>query len=126
MTRTAHVIGAGIGGLATAAALAKRGWKTTIHERGGDLREIGRLQKGEILVCNSTDPGWTPAFGLLSGLILEAGGMLSHGACLSREYGLPAVTLPNAMQKIPDGATISVDGNTGRVTVVSELLSDAA
>ncbi len=41
MTRTAHVIGAGIGGLATAAALSKRGWQTTIHERGGDLREIG-------------------------------------------------------------------------------------
>jgi len=41
MTRTAHVIGAGIGGLATAAALAKRGWKTTVHERGGELREIG-------------------------------------------------------------------------------------
>ncbi|SCL20070.1 phosphoenolpyruvate synthase [Micromonospora pallida] len=83
----------------------------------GDLRNIGRVNRGEILVCNSTDPGWTPVFGLISGLILEAGGMLSHGACLSREYGLPAVTLPNAMQKIPDGATITVNGDTGRVTV---------
>jgi pyruvate,water dikinase len=91
-----------------------------------DLREIGRLQKGEILVCNSTDPGWTPAFGLLSGLILEAGGILSHGACLSREYGLPAVTLPNAIQKIPDGATITLDGSTGRVTIVKEAYADAA
>lgn len=85
----------------------------------GDLRNIGRVKRGEILVCNSTDPGWTPVFGLISGLILEAGGMLSHGACLSREYGLPAVTLPNAMQKIPDGATITVNGDTGRVSVVS-------
>lgn len=86
----------------------------------GDLRHIGRVNRGEILVCNSTDPGWTPVFGLISGLILEAGGMLSHGACLSREYGLPAVTLPNAMQKIPDGATITVNGDTGRVTIVTE------
>ncbi|MEU0463554.1 PEP/pyruvate-binding domain-containing protein [Amycolatopsis sp. NPDC006131] len=86
----------------------------------GDLRDIGRVRRSEILVCNSTDPGWTPVFGLISGLILEAGGMLSHGACLSREYGLPAVNLPGAMQKIPDGATISVNGDTGRVSVVTE------
>ena len=86
----------------------------------GDLRLIGRLKQGEILVCNSTDPGWTPVFGLIAGLVLEAGGMLSHGACLSREYGLPAVTLPNAMQKIPDGATIKVNGDSGRVTIVEQ------
>lgn len=86
----------------------------------GDLRDIGRVKRGEVLVCNSTDPGWTPVFGLISGLILEAGGMLSHGACLSREYGLPAVTLPNGMQKIADGATISVNGDTGRVTVMAQ------
>lgn len=82
-----------------------------------DLREIGKLAKGQILVCNSTDPGWTPAFGKLSGLVLEAGGMLSHGACLSREYGLPAVTLGAAMKRIPQGATITVNGDTGRVVV---------
>ena len=86
----------------------------------GDLRLIGRLKQGEILVCNSTDPGWTPVFGLIAGLVLEAGGMLSHGACLSREYGLPAVTLPNAMQKIPDGATIKVNGDSGRVSIVEQ------
>jgi len=82
-----------------------------------DLSEIGRVQRGEILVCNSTDPGWTPVFGLISGLILESGGMLSHGACLAREYGLPAVTLPNAMQRVADGATITVSGDNGRVSV---------
>jgi pyruvate,water dikinase len=96
-----------------------RGTVTGTARIVGDLRDIGRVNRGEILVCNSTDPGWTPVFGLISGLILEAGGMLSHGACLSREYGLPAVTLPNAMQKIPDGATITVNGDTGRVSVVT-------
>jgi pyruvate,water dikinase len=83
-----------------------------------DLQQIGRLQKGEILICNSTDPGWASAFGLISGLVIEAGGMLSHGACLSREYGLPAVTLSGAMRKIPDGAQVTVNGETGRVTIV--------
>ena len=86
----------------------------------GNLDDIGRLQQGDILICNSTDPGWASAFGLISGLVLEAGGMLSHGACLSREYGLPAVTLGGAMGKIADGQTVSVDGSTGRVVIVNE------
>jgi phosphohistidine swiveling domain-containing protein len=85
-----------------------------------DLREMAKVEKGEILICNSTDPGWTPVFGMISGLVLESGGMLSHGACLSREYGLPAVTLANAMQRVPDGATITVDGDTGRLKVHSD------
>lgn len=85
-----------------------------------DLDQIGNLQKGEILICNSTDPGWASAFGLISGLVIEAGGMLSHGACLSREYGLPAVTLRGAMRKIPDGAPISVNGDTGKVTLLND------
>ena len=86
----------------------------------GNLDDIGRLQKGDVLICNSTDPGWASAFGLISGLVLEAGGMLSHGACLSREYGLPAVTLAGAMGKISDGQVVSVDGDSGRVVIVNE------
>jgi phosphohistidine swiveling domain-containing protein len=108
----------GVEGVFQAVPMA-RGTVTGTARIIGDLRDIGRVSQGEILVCNSTDPGWTPVFGLISGLILEAGGMLSHGACLSREYGLPAVTLPNGMQKIPDGASITVNGDTGRVTVNS-------
>lgn len=95
-----------------------RGTVTGTARIVGDLREIDRVRQGEILVCNSTDPGWTPVFGLLSGLVIEAGGMLSHGACLSREYGLPAVTLAGAMQKITDGSTVQVNGDTGKVAVV--------
>jgi len=95
-----------------------RGLVTATARVVPDLQQIGRLQKGEILICNSTDPGWASAFGLISGLVIEAGGMLSHGACLSREYGLPAVTLSGAMRKIPDGAQVTVNGETGRVTIV--------
>lgn len=83
----------------------------------GDLKDIGRLQKGEILICNATDPGWASVFALIGGLVLETGGMLAHGACLSREYGLPAVTLPNAMQRIPDAATITLVGDTGEIRI---------
>ena len=88
------------------------------------LTEIGRVQKGDILVVNATDPGWTPVFLLISGLILEGGGILSHGASLSREYGMPAVQLPNALLKIPDGATITINGDTGLVTIVARPAAD--
>ena len=84
-----------------------------------DLKDIGRVRAGEILVTNSTDPGWTPVFAVISGLVLETGGMLAHGSCLSREYGLPAVTVANATRRIPDGATITVDGGSGRVSLVA-------
>lgn len=82
------------------------------------LDDIGRLDPGCILVCHSTDPGWAPAFGIIRGLVLEAGGMLSHGACLSREYGLPAIALSGAMTVLPDGARVRVDGDTGKVAVM--------
>jgi pyruvate,water dikinase len=80
-------------------------------------KEIGRVRSGEILVCNSTDPGWTPVFVVVQGVVTETGGMLSHASCLSREYGLPSVQIANAMQRIPDGAMITVHGDTGQVIV---------
>jgi pyruvate,water dikinase len=82
------------------------------------LKDIGRVSDGEILVCNSTDPGWTPVFMIIKGIVTETGGILSHAACLSREYGFPSVQLEHAMQLIPDGATVTVDGETGKVTIV--------
>lgn len=83
------------------------------------LSEIGRLNKHEILVCNATDPGWTSAFNIIDGIVTETGGALAHAACLAREYGLPAAQIAGAMQLIPDGATITVDGGSGRVTMSS-------
>ena len=84
------------------------------------MSEIGSLQRGEILICNATDPGWSPVFTIISGLVIETGGMLAHGACLSREHGLPAVQIVGATQLIPDGARIRVNGTTGNVTILSE------
>jgi rifampicin phosphotransferase len=81
-----------------------------------NLEEASRLSEGDILVAQATDPGWTPVFPLVSGLVLEVGGQLSHGAIIAREYGLPAViNVPGAMHFIQDGQTIEVDGNSGRV-----------
>jgi pyruvate,water dikinase len=84
------------------------------------LDELGRLERGDILVARGTDPGWTPAFIVLSGLVLETGGTLSHGACLAREYGVPAVQLADAMSRIADGTMVRVDGDTGEVAILAQ------
>lgn len=84
------------------------------------LKDIGRLEKGDILVCHGTDPGWTSAFSIVSGVVAQTGGMLAHFSCLSREYGLPAVSLPNAIKLIRDGSIITVNGDSGEIRVVSE------
>lgn len=71
-----------------------------------------------ILVCPSTDPAWTPLFLHAAGLVMERGGILSHGAVVAREYGVPAVAnIPNATQHIADGQTLRVDGNQGTVSI---------
>ncbi|WP_293049037.1 PEP/pyruvate-binding domain-containing protein [Mycobacterium sp.] len=84
------------------------------------LAEVGRVKRGEILVCHHTDPGWTAVFSIISGIVTETGGVLSHATCLSREYGLPSVQLTKARKLIPDGATITINGGTGEVTIVEE------
>jgi rifampicin phosphotransferase len=82
-----------------------------------DHTEMGRVSKGEILVTHSTDPGWNPVFTIISAVVVETGGMLSHASCLARELGFPAVHLPRATKLIEDGVTITVNGDTGMVTV---------
>jgi len=82
-------------------------------------KDLGRVRKGDILVTFSTDPGWTTIFLVLSGLVLETGGMLAHGSCISREYGIPAVQVTDAMSLIEDGSTIEVNGDTGEVRVLA-------
>ncbi len=81
-----------------------------------DPLQGGRLQPGDILVTHATDPGWTPLFFIAGGLVLERGGMLSHGAIVAREFGIPAVVgVENAASAIADGALITVDGYHGTV-----------
>ena len=57
----------------------------------GDVSDAHRLHRGDVLVTRQTDPGWAPVFCLVSGLVIERGGMLSHGAIIAREFGLPCV-----------------------------------
>jgi pyruvate,water dikinase len=78
-----------------------------------------RLEPGEVLVAPATDPGWTPLFLTASALVMEMGGMMSHGAVVAREYGIPAVVgVPDATTRIVTGERIVVDGSAG--TVASE------
>ena len=79
-------------------------------------REAGMIRPGEILVTRATDPGWTPVFSVVGGIVLEVGGLLSHGAIVAREYGLPAVVnVPSATRRIQDGQLITVDGSVGKI-----------
>ncbi len=80
------------------------------------VEDIGDVQTGEILVVPRTDPGWTPVFRKIGGLITETGGILSHGAVVSREYGIPAVTnIPNACQLLHNGQKVTIDGSKGEI-----------
>ena len=77
------------------------------------------IQPGEILVARTTDPGWTPLFMVAGGLVLEKGGLLSHGAIVAREFGIPAVVgVEGATRLLQDGQTVLVDGGLGQVTVM--------
>jgi pyruvate,water dikinase len=85
-----------------------------------DPQEADELGSGYILVCPSTDPGWTPLFLGARGLIVERGGVLSHGAIVARDFGIPAVACPNATRLLRAGDLVGVDGNTGRVMVLAD------
>lgn len=90
--------------------------------------ELYRLAPGEILVCESTSPTWTPAFGKIAGAVCDGGGMLSHAAIVGREYGVPTVTATGtATLAIGDGDLVEVDGTNGRVTILKRAaeLADA-
>lgn len=81
------------------------------------------LEPGDVLVAPATDPGWTPLFLTASALVMEMGGMMSHGAVVAREYGIPAVVgVPNATVRIVSGERVVVDGSAG--TVAKENGSD--
>ena len=78
------------------------------------------LETGDILVTAYTDPSWTPLFVSIKGLVTEVGGLMTHGAVIAREYGLPAVVgVDNATKLIKDGQRIRVHGTEGYVEVVT-------
>ena len=79
-------------------------------------REVADLGSDYVLVCPSTDPGWTPLFINARALIVERGGVLSHGAIVARDFGIPAIVCPHATRLLRAGDRLRVDGNTGKVT----------
>jgi pyruvate,water dikinase len=80
-----------------------------------------QVLSGEILVAPFTDPAWTPYFVTAAGVVMDQGGILSHGSIIAREYGLPAVTnVRSATRVIRTGDRVRVDGNYGRVTILTE------
>ncbi|MGG3466327.1 phosphoenolpyruvate synthase [Neobacillus pocheonensis] len=81
--------------------------------------EDADLEDGDILVTSFTDPGWTPLFISIKGLVTEVGGLMTHGAVIAREYGLPAVVgVENATKLIKDGQRIRVHGTEGYIEIL--------
>ncbi len=78
--------------------------------------EFHKLRPGDILVCPSTSPSWTPLFSVAAGVVAETGSILSHAAIVAREYGIPAVmACENATQLLADGDRVTIDGTKGLV-----------
>ena len=83
-----------------------------------DLAEAD-LEAGDILVTAYTDPSWTPVFVAITGLVTEVGGLMTHGAVIAREYGLPAVVgVEQATRLIRDGQRIRVNGTDGYIEIL--------
>jgi phosphohistidine swiveling domain-containing protein len=82
------------------------------------VMEANKLEKGDILVTRQTDPGWVSVFPLISGLIVERGGMLSHGAIVSREFGIPAIVgVEHATLKLKDGDLVTLNADKGTIVI---------
>ena len=85
-----------------------------------DAADPMALEPGEVLVAPFTDPAWTPLFVAAGAVVVNVGAVVSHAIIVSRELGIPCVvSVTDATVRIPDGATITVDGASGTVTIVS-------
>jgi pyruvate,water dikinase len=79
------------------------------------------VRPGDVLVCRTTEPTWTPLLGVVAAVVTEIGGVLSHAAIVARELGIPAVLgVAEATRQLPSGCPIEVDGSSGLVTEVRE------
>ena len=79
------------------------------------------LLPGEILVCPGTDPSWTPLFLSAVGLVMEVGGLMTHGAVVAREYGIPAIVgVDKATPRLHTGQRIRIDGSSGQIVLLDE------
>ncbi|MBF9128403.1 pyruvate, phosphate dikinase [Plantactinospora sp. S1510] len=113
---------AALGGQGSARPLATgvpgspgRAWGPARLARSVD--DFPRVRRGDVLVCRTTDPAWTPLFRLAAAVVTETGGVLSHAAIVAREFGIPAVVgAGEAMTRLTDGAVVTIDGTVGTIT----------
>lgn len=83
-----------------------------------DPAQIAAFEPGDVLIAPQTDPSWTPLFVVASAVVVGVGAQNSHAMIVSRELGIPCVAgVSGAVNRIPDGATVTVDGSTGTVTI---------
>jgi pyruvate,water dikinase len=115
----------GIPGSASWDGKTLRGTAASAGEATGVARvvsgpaDFARVSSGEVMVCATTTPAWTPLFSSIAALVTDTGGILSHAAVVAREYGLPAVVGADAATSvIRDGALVRVNGSTGEVNVL--------
>lgn len=93
-----------------------RGIVRVVH----DAADPGELGPGDVLVASHTDPSWTPLFAAASAVVVNVGATVSHAVVVARELGVPcAVSVTGATARLPDGATVEVDGGAGTVTVLA-------
>ena len=95
----------------------------TVEGRARVIRDLAQAdtEPGDILVTTYTDPSWTPLFLNIKGLVTEVGGLMTHGAVIAREYGLPAVVgVEQATDLIRDGQRIRVHGTDGYVEILHD------
>jgi phosphohistidine swiveling domain-containing protein len=86
----------------------------------GSLDDFDQVQKGEILICQMTNPAWVVLFTKIAGLVTDAGGAVSHPAVVAREFGIPAVVgTSNATERIKTGDRVRVNGATGVVEILA-------
>src|SRR5579883_665669 len=105
-----------LAGLAVSSGVIEGQARVILHMEEADLEE------GDILVTSFTDPSWTPLFVSIKGLVTEVGGLMTHGAVIAREYGLPAVIgVEHATRLIKDGQRIRVNGTEGYVEILLTL-----
>jgi pyruvate,water dikinase len=84
-----------------------------------DTADFAAFAPGDIMVAGYTDPGWTPVLELACGLVLDAGGQLSHGAIVARELGIPAlVNVEDATRTIRDGDELELDATAGLLRIL--------
>ena len=81
--------------------------------------EFDQVKQGDIMVCQMTNPAWTPLFAIIGGIVCDAGGMVAHPAVMAREFGIPGVTGTGiATREIKTGDRLRVDGSNGLVEIL--------